>query len=147
MELLHKMNIKLQPAYAVEIPSTCEQMPGVIDSVIEVLEKLGAINGTQEPKIRICMQEAIVNAIRHGNKGQLEKTVRVEVCPDNEGCAIKIYDEGEGFCPDSVESPDATSAGGRGIVLMRHFMDAVNFDAATKCLELRLALPQKAQGE
>lgn len=141
------MTIKMQPAYAVEIPSTCERMPGVIDNVIDVLRKLGAISGAQEPKVRICMQEAIVNAIRHGNKGQIEKTVRVEVCPDAQGCAIKIYDEGDGFSPDSVESPDATSAGGRGIVLMRHFMDAVNFDVATKCLELRLARPQKAQGE
>jgi len=121
-------------------------MPDVIDGVIGALHSLGAISGSQEPKIRICMQEAIVNAIRHGNKGELEKTVRVEVCSEQEHYAIKVYDEGEGFDPTQLSTPGANSAGGRGVCLMQHFVDEVLFDQDAKCLELRLNAPQKVQG-
>ena len=141
------MNVNASPVYVVEIASSCEFMPEVIDRVVETLCEHGAITQAREAKVRICMQEGIVNAIRHGNKGQVEKHVRVELCADASGWAIKIYDEGDGFNPDKVVLPDSASAGGRGLCLMRHFMDGVEFDPDLKCLELRIAAPQQTQGD
>lgn len=81
--------------------------------------------------VHLAVEEALVNAIKHGNQDDLDKHVQVEyrVAPDR--VQIEIVDEGPGFDPDSV--PDPTSAEqlnqphGRGLMLMRSFMTRVEF--------------------
>ena len=82
--------------------------------------------------VRLALEEALSNAIKHGNKYDPNKriTVSAEVAP--EATAITVADEGEGF--DSKSLPDPTAdenlekPGGRGIMLMRAYMDEVAFN-------------------
>jgi serine/threonine-protein kinase RsbW len=81
--------------------------------------------------IRLALEEALINAIKHGN--QLDRTKKVRIAyrllPDR--FEVHIADEGPGFDPAGV--PDPTAAEnlerpcGRGLMLMRHYMNEVRY--------------------
>jgi serine/threonine-protein kinase RsbW len=81
--------------------------------------------------IKLALEEALVNAIKHGNQMDRNKKVHVvyHVRPDR--FDIKITDEGHGFDPDDVPDPTAVEnlerPCGRGLMLMRHYMTEVAF--------------------
>jgi serine/threonine-protein kinase RsbW len=84
--------------------------------------------------IKLALEEALINAIKHGNQMDPSKNVHItyHVLPDR--FDIHITDEGRGFDPCDV--PDPTIAEnlerpcGRGLMLMRYYMSQVTFDAA-----------------
>jgi serine/threonine-protein kinase RsbW len=82
--------------------------------------------------IRLALEEAVVNAIKHGNCLDPSKRVHVICQSTAEKIWIKIADEGPGFNPESV--PDCTDAehieapNGRGIMLMRNYMSRVEYN-------------------
>ncbi len=84
--------------------------------------------------IKLALEEAINNAIKHGNKGDPRKTVDVSFQIDAKCAVITIADEGKGFDPDSVPDPTADEnlekPSGRGIMLMRAYMDEVRYNEA-----------------
>ncbi len=97
---------------------------------------LGALHreNWSEPEvfgIRLAVEEAIVNAIKHGNGSDVKKHVQVacQLSPDR--VRVEIIDEGPGFNPANV--PDCTAEEnlerpcGRGIMLMRSFMSQVQY--------------------
>jgi serine/threonine-protein kinase RsbW len=100
----------------------------------ELLTRLQTENWTSREifGIRLALEEAVVNAIKHGNR--LDKNKRVHVlCKSTEDKIwIEISDEGPGFNPKLV--PDCTDAAhidapnGRGIMLMRNFMSRVDYN-------------------
>lgn len=81
--------------------------------------------------IKLALEEAITNAFRHGNKCDPAKHIRVQYRVTPQRVEIEVIDEGEGFCPDDV--PDPTQPGyidrphGRGLMLMRAYLDEVVF--------------------
>ncbi len=82
--------------------------------------------------IRLALEEALVNAIRHGHRNDPKKTVYVRFQADAEQLMVEVEDEGPGFDPDGVPDPLAPSnlerPGGRGVFLMRHYMTWVSFN-------------------
>ena len=91
--------------------------------------------------VHMALEEAIINAIKHGNKRDPEKKVHVIVDSTLEEFYLKVIDQGEGFDPDAV--PDCTAAenlelgSGRGLLLMRHYMDEVKYNEVGNELEIR----------
>lgn len=83
--------------------------------------------------VHLAVEEALVNAIKHGNGESAEKSVKIEYRSSDDCVQIEIADEGRGFDPSAV--PDPTSAehidqpNGRGIMLMRSFMSRVEYNA------------------
>jgi serine/threonine-protein kinase RsbW len=83
--------------------------------------------------ISIAVRESVANAMKHGNQGDLSKRVRVEftTAPADQPSelTIVVQDQGEGFEPDDVADPLAPEnllkSSGRGIFLIRSFMDEV----------------------
>ena len=81
--------------------------------------------------IGMSVRESVTNAIQHGNKLDLSKTVdiRFEVMPDK--LSISVKDQGNGFKADDIPNPlDAENLlkpSGRGIFYIRTFMDEVEF--------------------
>jgi len=79
--------------------------------------------------IKLALEEALVNAIKHGNQLDHTKTVRIvyHVGPDR--FEVLVTDEGSGFDPDDVPDPTAPEnlerPCGRGLLLMRHYMTEV----------------------
>jgi serine/threonine-protein kinase RsbW len=83
--------------------------------------------------VRLALEEAVVNGLRHGNHGDPEKLVRVRYLLGADDVLAEVEDEGAGFDPGGVADPTAAEnwerTGGRGLVLMRHYMTWVRFSA------------------
>lgn len=88
--------------------------------------------------VHLALEEALVNAIRHGNRSDPCKHVYVLCKLSPERLWIEIRDEGAGFNPDEV--PDCTDPerleipSGRGIMLMRAFMSRVEYNELGNCV-------------
>ena len=96
--------------------------------------------------VSVAVRESVVNAIKHGNQNDESKRVVVEFTPvpahDPDELVIRVEDEGEGFDPEEIADPLAPEnilkSSGRGIFLIRSFMDDVELQrgarrAAWKC--------------
>jgi serine/threonine-protein kinase RsbW len=79
--------------------------------------------------VKLALEEALTNAVKHGNRNDPDKTITVRYAITREKAVVVVRDEGAGFLPETV--PDCTSAerlpmpNGRGILLMRTYMDKV----------------------
>jgi serine/threonine-protein kinase RsbW len=80
------------------------------------------------------MEEALVNAIKHGNRMDPNKSVRIACRISHRKIRIEIEDQGSGFQPESVPDPTADEnlerPCGRGIMLMRAFMNLIEYNEA-----------------
>lgn len=78
-------------------------------------------------KIGMAVRESMVNAVVHGNRYNANKKVRFSVSKNAQGLTVRIADEGEGFdvenLPDPLAEENLFRASGRGIFLIRSFMD------------------------
>lgn len=82
--------------------------------------------------IKLALEEVLVNAIKHGNKYDVSKSVRVDHEINEHRVVLTITDEGKGFRPAAVPDPTADEnlekPCGRGLMLMRSFMDEVSYN-------------------
>ena len=82
--------------------------------------------------IHLTLEEAVLNAVKHGNKMDPTKKVIVNYSIDPEKVEISITDEGNGFTPDSIADPRSGDGllkpGGRGLLLMNSYMDIVKYN-------------------
>lgn len=82
--------------------------------------------------MRLALEEGIINAIKHGNRLDLEKTVRIAWGISAEKVRVVIQDEGPGFKPESIPDPTADEnlerPCGRGIMLMKAFLDLMQYN-------------------
>ncbi len=81
--------------------------------------------------IKLAVEEALVNAIKHGNQMEPDKTVRIAYAVTEERFSIRIEDEGAGFSPGEVPDPTAEEnierPCGRGLLIIRNFMTSVDY--------------------
>jgi serine/threonine-protein kinase RsbW len=125
------------PRLFLNIASLVEEL-ALVDAASERFARMVGLDDDSMHTFSIAVREAAANAIRHGNAGDPGKQVRIEFDTGYENgrcCAlVRIRDEGAGFDPSCVPDPlapanvEATS--GRGIFLMRCFMDDVSVAAA-----------------
>ena len=84
--------------------------------------------------IKLALEEALVNAVKHGNKMNPCKTVRVQYHVSPQRADVAIEDQGPGFNPAELPDPTADEnlemCSGRGILLMRAYMSSVVFNPA-----------------
>jgi serine/threonine-protein kinase RsbW len=82
--------------------------------------------------VRLALEEALVNAIKHGNQMDRSKKVFISYRFLLDRFEIRITDEGEGFDPSDVPDPTAIEnlerPCGRGLMLMRHYMTEVEYN-------------------
>jgi serine/threonine-protein kinase RsbW len=109
---------------------------GMLDFVQLVTDHVGSTLGLDDDAqhyVGVAVRECVINAIRHGNRNDAAKHVFVEFetgdGPRATELTIRVRDEGEGFDPELVADPLAPEnllkASGRGIFLIRSFMDDV----------------------
>ncbi len=100
----------------------------------ELLEKLEQCEWIQQHifGVNLAVEEALVNAIKHGNHEDAAKKVHIEFRLTDDYFYARIADEGQGFDPAEVPDPCADEnlerPGGRGIMLMRNFMTQVDYN-------------------
>ena len=111
------------------VPSSTDFLTD-IDSFVEGLLRGFGINESIIADIAISVSELVNNAIFHGNKASLEKTVTVRVGRDNSIVMISVTDEGTGFDPQGIDSPvsdeNLLKEVGRGIFIVQSLMDKVD---------------------
>ena len=115
----------------VVIPSDPAEARRVQDEIERLLKK----RRTHEKDIyavRLALEEALVNAIKHGNQMDRSKTVAISYAVHGERLEIHVTDEGPGFDPEDVPDPTAVEnierPCGRGLMLMRHYMTEVAYN-------------------
>lgn len=90
--------------------------------------------------VRLALEEALVNAIKHGNNSDITKQVRIEGSIDTERLCVTIEDEGPGFSISAVPDPTADEnlerPSGRGIMLMQAFMNVIEYNDRGNCVSL-----------
>ena len=108
------------------LESTLDSVDAAENSVLQIAEE----NGFPEEdlhKIGMSIREAMVNAVVHGNRYNLKKTVHFTIQLDEEWLRVVIVDEGEGFEPSDLPDPLAEEnllrQSGRGLLLMKAFVD------------------------
>lgn len=108
----------------------------LIDSVCEEYKITEANYGN----ILVAVTEAVTNAIQHGNKYDPQKNVNVTVKTQQDNLRFIIKDEGSGFdysaLPDPTDPENLDKPHGRGIFLMRHLADAIDFKENGRVVEL-----------
>ena len=122
------------------IKSTPDEGVATIRKLLEQLEALEwpdkAVFG-----IHMAMEEAVMNAIKHGNKSDPDKKVHIVLNLSEHEFYAQITDEGEGFDPEDVPDPTADENlekfSGRGLMLMRNFVDVVRYSPKGNSVELQ----------
>ena len=121
------------------IPSRTDAGHAILDGVLLQLQDF-----EWEQKdifaIQLSFEEAIVNAIRHGNQSNNRLGVRVHLEITPERFLARVEDEGPGFNPDSLPDPTLEDfldrPCGRGVKLMRAFMTSVHFNPTGNAVTL-----------
>jgi serine/threonine-protein kinase RsbW len=98
--------------------------------------------------IRLAMEEALVNAFRHGNRGETGRSVMLDWRISPELAEFIVQDEGEGFDPEAVPDPTLDEnleiPSGRGIMLMRAYMHEVEYLPPGNRIRLRYMRAREA---
>ncbi|MCH7990018.1 MAG: ATP-binding protein [Planctomycetes bacterium] len=125
--------------FEVRIPSETEAGQQILRRIIQLLERLG-FPAKDVFGVRLALDEALVNAIKHGNRMDSEKSVRIACQVSNEKVRIEIEDEGSGFdwnhLPDPTDLENLEKPCGRGVMLMRAFLNGVEYNEQGNCVIL-----------
>ena len=88
----------------------------------------------EQYRVSLAVRECLINAYQHGNKSDESKHIELEILHASDEIVFVVTDEGEGFdaqgVPDPREDERLLAHSGRGIFLMRTFMDAVEVGPA-----------------
>ena len=124
---------------SIQIPSIVENIR-MIESFIDNAKERFHLDEDLYGNIMIAVTEAVNNAIRHGNGGNSSKNVFLSLTLDENLLKFVVKDEGPGFnhdlLPDPTSPENLGKPGGRGIFLMKHLSDQVEFHENGKTVEL-----------
>ena len=119
------------PWTEVEFGSSLEKARQVEHNILDAC-KLHRYSEQDIFAIKLALEEALVNAVKHGNKLDPSKHVRINFRVSDQRADITIEDEGRGFNPAELPDPTADEnlemCSGRGILLMRAYMTNVVFN-------------------
>lgn len=84
--------------------------------------------------VHLAIEEAVVNAVKHGNKHNPDKTVAIEYDITPKKIEILVTDQGSGFDSNKLEDPrcgnNIYKTSGRGVLLIKSYMDSVEYNAS-----------------
>jgi serine/threonine-protein kinase RsbW len=114
-----------------ELPSDVTLMNGVLQYLIERVSKLGLIK-PERSNLFVALDEAFVNAVKHGNRNDPQKLVRITAELSSKEARFTVEDEGDGFnvqeIPDPCDPANLFKSSGRGVLLIYNIMDEVQYN-------------------
>nr|WP_320117771.1 ATP-binding protein [uncultured Marinifilum sp.] len=122
-----------------EFPSELENISRV-EKLIDDITSSHNISSEIYGKISVAIIEAVNNAILHGNRLDVSKKVKIEYNIDEEAIQFIVEDEGTGFdfanIPDPTLPENLEKTHGRGIFLMNHLADDIEFNENGTLVEM-----------
>ena len=116
----------------------------VLEEWVNKLCDLYQISVEQYGNVLIAITEAVNNAIIHGNKNIANKKTDIEYNIDSQTITFTVFDEGTGFdfndLPDPTSPENLEKPQGRGIFLMNHLADEVNFIDNGNVVQLKFSI-------
>ena len=117
--------------FEVRIPSDTTIAQEVQERIVGHMERL-SYTARDIFSVRLSLEEAITNAIRHGNGNDPKRHVLIECEVDPQRLLVRIQDEGNGFDPSTIPDPTDDDhlelTGGRGLLLMHTYMSSVKYN-------------------
>lgn len=127
-----------------------ESDPNNLITVEEFVNYFARDIGVKEEKMDgliLAVTEATTNAIKHGNKNNINKTVTINAKIEGDNLVIRIKDQGEGFDPSKIPDPtqpeNLLKDSGRGVYLMGIYMDDLKYNVTSAGTETVLVLKLK----
>lgn len=126
-----------------ELPSNSASAPAV-ERYFEELFEARSLSEGLHGKVAVSISEAVNNAIHHGNRGDIGKTVVVNVDLSEEDLKIEVIDQGSGFEPETLPDPTAPEnlekETGRGIFIIKNLSDELEFEDDGRKMCMRFSL-------
>jgi len=125
-----------------ELPSDLRTIETFVESLLEHGRRIGFNADRLRLNLRVCVSEAIANAMLYGNRQDPGKRVRIHARFAPHQITIRVTDEGRGFDPSRLPDPTTPAnirrSRGRGIFLIRQLMDGVQFNEKGNSIEMVL---------
>ena len=122
------MTVKPPRTFELTIPSRLEELEGVQKLIGEATTAFGLTEDIAY-WLELTISESVINAIRHGNQCDPAKQAHLAISFDGENVEIIVEDQGQGFSLDGLADPtqaeNLLKPCGRGILIIRSFMDEV----------------------
>lgn len=122
---------------------TVQSTPTALDALYrQILEKLQENEYSEDDifGVHLAFEEAFINAVKHGNKMDESKTVKVDYSISQEKVEITVTDQGNGFSIDAVPDPrvgeNLYRPDGRGLLLIGAYMDTMEYRGPGNCLHM-----------
>ena len=129
--------------YTLQLPSTQESITQ-LEALIENIADKYHVSEDTFANMMTCLNEALINAIKHGNKLDPGKKVIVNAEADPKRIVWTITDEGPGFdyndLPDPTAPENIENLTGRGVFIIKHLADQCIFNAAGNEVELHFKI-------
>ncbi|MFN2578048.1 MAG: ATP-binding protein [Pyrinomonadaceae bacterium] len=113
-----------------ELPSDLTLMNSVLEYLLDRVAKLGLIQ-VEQSNLYVALDEAFVNAVKHGNRNDPGKLLRVTAELSAHEAIFTVEDEGDGFnvreIPDPCDPANLFKSNGRGVLLIYNIMDEVEY--------------------
>ena len=126
------------------MPSKIQAISPLVDRLMRLIEGSHCVPGA-EPDVELALREALENAVVHGNQEDPETKVRIRCrCGPGNEISIVVTDQGKGFDFGKIVgngiTSDPESEHGRGIQLMKAYMDDVHFERGGSEVHMRRRL-------
>jgi serine/threonine-protein kinase RsbW len=117
------------PSFTLTIPSRIEELEAV-RSLVGRAAAAYALSEEMAYWIELAVTECMINAIRHGNQSDPSKEATLKISSNGLVIEVIVEDQGSGFCLEEIADPtdvqNLLKPSGRGILIVRSFMDKVN---------------------
>lgn len=124
------------------IPSDLQRGREVQNAILDACKKAG-FHDDAYFAVKLALDEAVTNAIKHGNKHDVRKQVLVRAKVTSEEMWVEVRDEGPGFVRDEVPDPTADEnldkCSGRGLLLIEAYMSDVSWSTDGRTIRMTKA--------
>ena len=121
----------MSSVFSVRIKSDFSDISSVIDNILKLLNSL-RVDKAVSFDIRLCLEEALINAIKHGSKNNKDSPITVNYSVLGDKFEFSVEDNGNGFdykkIPDPTDRANLLKTSGRGVYLIKYLMDGVSFN-------------------
>ena len=140
---MEQPNVQTSELYTLQLPSKYESISLLENLIEEVADKYNVPEDTFA-NMMTCLNEAVTNAIVHGNKLDADKTVIINAEVDTKRIVWTITDQGQGFDYNNLADPTAPDRieelTGRGVFILKHLADQCIFNASGNEVELHFKI-------